>query len=184
MRNLCGVQVLHRRWSDRRVHSRVPDILSSGTLWFPYRIWLFLGYPSLNDDSELVTKILNNYALIKPINALPSSIRSASSASFRLKDPLRRDPIIKSIFFILCLFFMDWPLLSASVNSDKAKVTFWFRISLAVHKTVVFTLLSKLLLCILKDVYICIIICAEIIIYNTRPFFLCKLFDSMSYKYG
>ena len=27
-----------------------------------------------------------------------------------------------------------------------------------------FTLLSKLLLCILKDVYICIIICAEIII--------------------
>ena len=64
------------------------------------------------------------------------------------------------------------------------KVTFWFRISLAVHKTVVFTLLSKLLLCILKDVYICIIICAEIIIYNTRPFFRCKLFDSMSYKYG
>ena len=76
----------------------------------------------MNDDSELVTKILNNYALIKPINARPYIIRSASSASFRLKDPLRRDPIIKSIFFILCLFFMDWPLLSASVNSDKAKV--------------------------------------------------------------
>ena len=34
-----------------------------------------------------------------------------------------------------------------------------------------------------RCLYICIITCAEIIIYNTRPFFLCKLFDSMSYKY-
>ena len=94
--------------------------------------WFWVGY----EDTEY-------YALIKPINARPYIIRSASSVSFRLKDPLRRDPIIKSIFFILCLFFMDWPLLSASVNSDKAKVTFWFRISLAVHKTVVFYTIVK-----------------------------------------